>query len=109
MMNLLHGLSVKVQAVSGGTFQFLVVVFHVMVVIYRMARVVSAFRCKGFFFFKKKKKTFTANSDCLARDGECKHYTVPRARCTRNMFSRVAQECFVTQSVALKKHLFVTE
>ena len=38
----------------------------------------------------------------------CKHHTVTRAPCTRNTFSRVAQECFVTQSVSpFKKQLFV--
>ena len=52
-------------------FYFLVVVFHVMVVSNRMARVVSA---------------LTDNSDSLISDGRCKHCTVLRARCTRNIF-----------------------
>ena len=34
----------------------------------------------------------------------CKQYTVPRARCTRSMFSRVAQECFVARRVPLLKN-----
>ena len=49
----------------------------------------------------------TRNSDSFVSDG-CKHDTVPRARCARNIFSRVAQECSVTQSVYTLKQLFIT-
>ena len=69
-------------------FYFLVVVFHVMVVLYRMARVVSAQK-KKFFFHGCRPQAIV---DFLVSDGGCKHHTVPRTRCTRNIFSRVVQQ-----------------
>ena len=47
----------------------------------------------------------TGNCDSHTGDGVCKHYTVPYPLCTRNIFSRVVQECFVMSSgVSFKKY-----
>ena len=47
--------------------------------------------------------SLAGRSGSLASDGKCKHSTVPRARCTRNISPRVAQECCVTQRVSRLK------
>ena len=49
----------------------------------------------------------TSNCDSHIADGVCKHNTVPYPLCTRNIFSRVVQECFVMSSGVSLKLLFV--
>ena len=65
---------------DGATFYIMVVVFHVMVVIYGMARVVSAF---AFFEFFLHGFRLQAIAIPFASDGRCGQYSAPRALCTR--------------------------
>ena len=75
----------------GGIFVFLVIVFHVTVAIYTMVSVVSTL-----VVYIVQRSRSQAEAIPLQATGKCKHSTVPRARCTRKISPRVAQECCVT-------------